>query len=212
LEATVARYGDLYVNEVTGERAVVLRGDEDAPGEPLLVHLSVSPGGAVAGEHLHPAMQERFLVLEGALETKVDGVERTLRKGEELTVAPGVWHDWWNASGETVDVLIELSPPTPRFELAIANGFGLANAGRTDAKGLPSLLQLALIGSEFSDVLVRRSPPAFVQSVAFGVLGFVARRRGLKAIYPEYLHPHGSVIPDPAVMAAAGLEPMPQAR
>src|SRR5690349_4190088 len=61
----MARYGDLYVNNVTGEWAVVLRGDEDAPDEPMLVHLRVSPGGAVSGEHLHPALQERFRVLDG---------------------------------------------------------------------------------------------------------------------------------------------------
>ncbi len=203
----MARYGDLYENEVTGEWAVVLRGDEDAPGEPMLVHLRVRPGGAVSGEHLHPAMQERFVVLRGSLATRVDGVERTLLEGEEVTVPPGVWHDWWNASDATVDVIIELTPPSPRFELAIATGFGLANAGRTNAKGVPSLLQAALMGAEFSDVLVRKHPPAFVQTVAFGVLGFIARRRGLKAIYPEYVGPHGSVEPDPAVLAAAGLEP-----
>ena len=81
-----------------------------------------------------------------------------------------------------VDVLIELTPPSPRFELAIATGFGLANAGRTNAKGVPSLLQAALMGAEFSDVLVRKHPPAFVQAVAFGVLGFIARRRGLKGL------------------------------
>jgi quercetin dioxygenase-like cupin family protein len=202
----VARYGDLYVNDVTGERAVVLRGDEDAPGEPMLVHLHVRPGGAVAGEHLHPAMQERFQVLAGTLDTKVDGDRRTLHAGEALTVPAGVWHDWWNASDAPVDVLLELTPPSPRFELAIATGFGLSNAGRTNAKGLPSLLQLALMGAEFSDVLVRRRPPAFVQAIAFGVLGFIARRRGLKAIYPEYIGPHGSVEPDPEVLAAAGLE------
>ena len=70
---------------------------------------------------------------------------------------------------------------------------------------MPSLLQTALMGAEFSDVLVRRRPPAFVQAVAFGVLGWVARRRGLRAIYPEYVGPHGSVEPDADVLAAAGL-------
>ncbi|WP_211233214.1 cupin domain-containing protein [Solirubrobacter soli] len=196
------------MNDVTGERAVVLRGDEDAPGEPMLVHLHVRPGGAVSGEHLHPAMQERFEVLNGSLATRVDGVERSLREGEAVTVAAGVWHDWWNASGAPVDVLIELTPPSPRFELAIATSFGLANAGRTNAKGVPSLLQVALLGAEFSDVIVRRHPPAFVQRLAFGVLGFVARRRGLQAIYPEYLGPHGSVEPEPDALAAAGLSPI----
>ena len=197
----MARYGDLYVNNVTGERAVVLRGDEDAPGEPMLVHLHVYPDGAVSGEHLHPAMQERFEVLAGELATKVDGVEHTLHAGETLTVPAGVWHDWWNASGEPVDVLLELTPPTPRFELAIATLFGLASAGHTNAKGVPSLLQAALLGAEFTDVLVRRHPPAFEQAIAFGVPRWVARRRGLQAIYPEYVGPHGSVEPDPEVLA-----------
>ena len=203
----MARYGDLYVNDVTGEWAVVLRGDGDAPDEPMLVHLRVRPGGAVSGEHLHPAMQERFLVMRGSLATRVDGAERTLAAGEEVTVPAGVWHDWFNDSSDPVDVLIELTPSSPRFQMAIATGFGLANAGRTNDKGVPSLLQSALLGAEFSDVLVRRRPPAFVQAVAFGFLGLIARRRGLKAIYPEYLGPHGSVEPDPEALAAAGLSP-----
>jgi hypothetical protein len=46
-----------------------------------------------------------------------------------------------------------------------------------------------------------------VQKAAFGVLGFVARRRGLRAIYPEYLGAHGSVEPDAGV-PAAGLSPV----
>jgi hypothetical protein len=88
----------------------------------------------------------------------------------------------------------------------IATIFGLANDGRTNAKGMPNPLQLALIGREFSDVIVFTKPPAVVQRVAFGVLGALGRLRGLKAMYPEYLEPHErDVSPDPAAVAAAGL-------
>ena len=38
--------------------------------------------------------------------------------------------------------------------------FGLARLGHTDDKGMPNLLQLALIAQEFSDVVVFRSPSA----------------------------------------------------
>ena len=204
----MARHGDLYENIVTGERAVVLRGDE-APELPMLAHLTVRPGGFVAGEHVHPALTERFTVIAGELATRIDGVEGTLRAGEDATVPPGVRHDWWNASGEDAHVLVELSGPgVARFEQAIATGFGLANTGRTNAKGRPSLLQAALMAQEFADVLVFTKPPAWVQRALFGVLAPVARSRGYKGIYPELLGPHGIVEADPRAMAAAGLGSM----
>ena len=203
----MARHGDLYENTVTGERAVVLRGEE-APEHPLLAHLTVRPGGFVAGEHVHPGLTERFKVIAGTLATRIDGVEGTLREGEEATVTPGVAHDWWNASDEDVHVLVEISPPDPRFELAIATGFGLANTGRTDAKGRPNLLQAALMAQEFADVIRFTKPPAWVQRALFGVLAPIARRRGYKGLYPELLGPRGVVEADPRAMAAAGLGSM----
>jgi hypothetical protein len=87
----------------------------------------------------------------------------------------------------------------------IATLFGLANAGRTNAKGLPDPFQLALIAREFADVIRFTKPPASVQVVLFSVLGAVGRLRGYRAIYPEYLHPHGRVTPDPKVVEFAGL-------
>ena len=203
----MARHGDLYENTVTGERAVVLRGDE-APGLPVLAHLTVRPGGFVAGQHVHPALTERFKVISGVLSTRIDGVEGRLEPGEEAVVAPGIAHDWWNAGSEEAHVLVEISPPDPRFEQAIATGFGLANTGRTDAKGRPNLLQAALMAQEFADVIVFSKPPAWVQRVLFGVLAPLARRRGYRGLYPELLGPHGHVVPDPAALAAADLGSM----
>jgi mannose-6-phosphate isomerase-like protein (cupin superfamily) len=54
--------------DLTGERVVVLRGDEDAAeGESGFGHLTVAPRGALAGEHLHPRISERFIVISGTL-------------------------------------------------------------------------------------------------------------------------------------------------
>jgi quercetin dioxygenase-like cupin family protein len=85
----VSRCGDLYENKITGERAVVLRGDQDGHGQSTLVHLTVRPHGAVVGEHIHPQFRERFLVISGRLGTRVDGAERTLVAGQETAAAPG---------------------------------------------------------------------------------------------------------------------------
>ncbi len=203
----MSRYGDFYENVVTGERGVVLRGDDDGHGKSVLTHLTVKPGGAVAGEHVHPALEERFRVVHGELGTRVDGVERTLGPGEEATVRAGVPHDWWNAGEGDAGVIVEITPPDPRFEMMIATLWGLANAGRTNEKGMPGPLQLALIGSEFADVIRFTKPPAAVQKAMFGLLGALGRLRGYRGIYPEYLGPDGRTTPDPEVVALSGVEP-----
>jgi mannose-6-phosphate isomerase-like protein (cupin superfamily) len=203
----MASRGDLYENRVTGERAVVLRGDVDGGGLSGLVHLTVMPGGAVVGEHVHPAMDERFRVVSGRLQTRIAGTDGQLGPGEAALASAGVAHNWCNVGAVPAGVIVELSPGDglARFEALIATLFGLANAGRTNAKGLPSPLQLVLTASEFSDVIQMTKPPAAIQRAAFTALGAVARRRGLRATYPELLEPHGTVEPDAEILAAAGL-------
>lgn len=203
----MARCGDLHENKVTGEKAVVLRGDADGAGHSALVNLIVGPGGAVVGEHVHPRLQESFLVLSGELGTRVAGVERTLRAGEQATAAAGVAHDWWNAGSGEASVLVEISPPETRLLDLILTMWGLANAGKTNAKGMPGPLQLALTAKEFDDVIRFTKPPRIVQRAVFGLLAPIGRGRGYHAFYPEYLKPQGSVTPDPEVMVLAGLSP-----
>jgi hypothetical protein len=65
-----------------------------------------------------------------------------------LDVAPGVVHDWWNLGLEEAKVAVEIEPAT-RFEEMIRNFFGLAQDGKTNAKGVPRLLQLALLACDF---------------------------------------------------------------
>ena len=196
---------------MTGERVVILRGDEDKmPGQAAVAHLTVSPHGALAGEHVHPHIEERFAVISGTLGTRIAGVEQQLTAGEQAAVAPGVPHDWWNSGEGEASVIVEVDGPEheePRFEAMIATMFGLANDGRTNPKGMPGLLQLALIGREFGDVIRFTKPPPRVQGPIFAVLGTIGRRRGMSGIYPAYLHPHGRTAPDPEALARSGIAP-----
>jgi hypothetical protein len=98
----------------------------------------------------------------------------------------GVAHDWWNAGDEEAHVVVEIRPAA-RFEEMIRNTFGLVQDGKTDAKGMPSLLQLALLAREFDDTIRFTKPPRSVQRVLFSVLAPVARLRGLRGRYPKYL-------------------------
>lgn len=201
----MSRCGDVYANAVTGEHALVLRGDEDGDGRSSLVLLTVAPGGAVVGSHLHPGIEERFRVLSGSIRVVVDGDEQTLSAGEEASAPPGVAHDWWNAEDAPARVLVSLTPPEPRFETMIATLFGLANDGKTNDRGLPNPLQLALIAREFDDVIRFTAPPRPIQRAATAVLAPVARIRGYRSIYPAYLSPHDHIEPDRQLLREAGL-------
>ena len=181
----MSRAGDVAENPVTGERVVVLVGTEDSGGELLVAELFVRPGGAVTGEHVHPSIDEWFTVLEGRVGFRLDGRESVAPLGERLHVPPGTAHDWWNAGEEEARVIVEVSPAA-RFEEAVSNTFGLARDGRTNAKGMPNLLQVALFAREFEDVLYFTSPPRPVQRFLFAVLAPLARLLGYRGSYPRY--------------------------
>ena len=69
----------------------------------------------------------------------------------------------------------------------IRNAFGLAQDGKTDAKGRPRLLQAALFAREFDDVIRFTKPPRLVQELLFGSLAPIARLLGYRGSYPEYM-------------------------
>ena len=202
----MSRAGDVYENPVTGERAIVRVGEES--GGELIVDLYVAPGGAVAGEHVHPGIEEVFTVVRGSVGFRVGGREDVAGPGRRLVVVPGVAHYWWNAGDEEAHVVVELRGKKALlegFEAMISTVFGLAREGKTDAKGRPSVLQAALFASEFDDVIRFVEPPRAVQKVLFGILAPVARLLGYRAVYPEY-GPSGrvEVEPWPAGAADAG--------
>ncbi len=182
----MSRAGDVAENPVTGERAVVRVRTEDTGGELLVAELFVRPGGAVAGEHVHPSIHEWFTVLEGRVGFRLDGRESVAPVGERLHVQPGTAHDWWNAGDEEARVIVEVSPAA-RFEEAVSNTFGLARDGKTNAKGMPNLLQVSLFAREFEDVMYFTSPPRPVQRALFAVLAPVARLLGYRGSYPRHL-------------------------
>ncbi len=195
-----SRRGDVIMNNVTGERAIVLVGTEESHYGLTVCFLGVRPGGAVVGEHVHSSITERFRVVSGRLTVCVNGAESTLGPGDEVTIKPGTPHDWWNAGDVETQIVVEIDPGR-RFELMISTLFGLANDGLTNDKGLPHLLQLAVIADEFRDVVEFSKPPRIVQRLMFAVLAPIGRALGYRPIYDRYMRPHGHVEVIPDLMA-----------
>jgi quercetin dioxygenase-like cupin family protein len=108
----MVKAGAEWENPVTGERAVIRWVVLDEPGgERGEADLYIKPGGAVAGEHVHPAIEEDFTVLKGQVGMGLDGREMIAPLNQRVRVLHGVAHDWWNAGEEEAHVFVEASGP-----------------------------------------------------------------------------------------------------
>ncbi len=196
-----SRVGWVQENPVTQERATVLI-DPAESGGVLAALLEIGPDARVVGEHFHPELHERFRVLSGTLGVNLDGARSEAGPGEVVDVAPRTVHDWWNAGDGPASVLVWVDPGE-RFTEMITTLFGLARSGRTNAKGMPDPLQLAVIATEFRDTAVFTSPPPVVQRVLLGALAVIGRAMGRRATYPEFGEPVEVVVPDPELLEIA---------
>jgi mannose-6-phosphate isomerase-like protein (cupin superfamily) len=199
----VSRRGQVFENPVSGERAIVITDPLDHPGRVLVAELHVRPGGRVVGAHRHPGLVERFQVVRGEVGFLIGDKEELLGAGRSAEVPAGVLHDWWQVGDEEAEVVVEVNPGA-RFVEMVGTFYGLARDGKVDKNGLPKPLQLALSASDYSDTMVVAKPPPWVQKVVFGMLAPIARARGLKPTYEEYLTSSVVVEPDPAALALLG--------
>ncbi len=189
------RAGEVYVNPASGERAVVVLGTNETAGKRLVVDLYLRPNGGMVGRHYHPEIREQFRVLVGSLTYTLNGVEKIANVGESIDITPGILHDFWNPGTEEALVRIDVQP-AERFAALIKNGFSLAQDGKTDRTGKPGMLQIALLAREFDDVIRYDKGPRVVQQLLFFLLTPIAKAKGLRGNYPEYLaRPASECIP-----------------
>jgi mannose-6-phosphate isomerase-like protein (cupin superfamily) len=181
--------GDVIWNPLTGEKALLVESAAESDGARVVADFGVEAGGFVpGGVHMHDHCAEHLEIRAGRITFVIDGRQRAVGPGEHVTVAPGVWHEWWNASEDEVLVRVRIEPAL-HFEQAIMVIWGLCADGRTDQKGRPSPLLGALMATRFRPEIRYRRPPDAVQRLLFPALAALARRRGLERTIERYLDP-----------------------
>lgn len=93
-------------NPRTGERIEL----EVRTPERLVMRSTWTRPGRRTAEHVHPAMEERYEVLDGVAAFRIAGVERTARAGETIVVPPGTPHLAWNPTNAVVRLRITMTP------------------------------------------------------------------------------------------------------
>ena len=106
----------------------------------------------------------------------------TARAGDTVVVPPGTVHRFKNVGGTKAHVRVEVRPAL-RMEELFESAVALAREGRTNGKGMPHLLDLALFMTEFeAEVRAPFAPPRLMRAL-MAPLTWLARRRGLDARY-----------------------------
>jgi quercetin dioxygenase-like cupin family protein len=189
------RAGDSIENPVTGERLVFHQTSSGTGGERVVFETFVQPSGFVAAAHVHPFQEERFHVLSGSVGFRIGGKRRIAGPGERLVVPPGTAHRFWNDGDGVARFLCEVRPAL-QFERLIETMFGLAAAGRTNRKGMPNPLQLAVVAHQHFDDVRLPFPPAWVQRIGLALGAPLGRVLGYQATFA--LDPIPEAVPEAA--------------
>jgi quercetin dioxygenase-like cupin family protein len=186
--------GDQIENPVTGERLVFHETSAETGGARVVFETIVQPGGFVAAAHVHPLQTERFEALAGTVGVRRGKEKVELRPGDVAVIEPGTPHKFWNAGDEEARFVCTVIPAL-QFERLIATMFSLAADGKTNRKGMPNPIRLAVIAnSHFDDVRLPLIPQS-LQKLALALGAPVGKLLGFGATYdprPGELEPAGA--------------------
>jgi quercetin dioxygenase-like cupin family protein len=174
--------GDIIENPVTGERLVFLKTSRETNGEAVVVETFVKPDGFVAAAHVHPHQEERFLILHGTVGFRLGREKIVAEPGQRVTVPAGTAHKFWNAGDSEAHFVCEVRPAL-QFEQLIETMYGLAADGKTNRKGMPNPLRLAVIARHHFDDVRLPFPPVWMQRMGLALGAPVGRVLGYQATY-----------------------------
>jgi quercetin dioxygenase-like cupin family protein len=173
-------------NPVTRQEIKFLQTASDTGGKLLEMESTYFAHSTEPPSHYHAYQFEDFTVLEGEISARINGEIKTFKAGEHIHFPANTVHSMWNSSNQKSVVNWKIQPAM-NTEHLLETGMGLANDGKVNDKGLPNILQVALMMNKFSDVFRLAKPPLAIQKIVFGVLSPIALLLGYRSSYKKYL-------------------------
>jgi mannose-6-phosphate isomerase-like protein (cupin superfamily) len=173
----MAYTGQTIENPVSGEKITFIQTAADTDGELLEIELELSPDGAVPGAHIHPEQEERFEIVEGKMAFRMGLKKIVAGPGDVVTVPAGARHKFSNGGDEPVEVRVEVRPAL-KMEDLLCNTVALATEGKTNRKGMPKPVHLALFVREYENEVRAPFPPPAVVRALMAPLAAIGRARG----------------------------------
>ena len=110
-----------------------------------------------------------------------------IKSADQFRITANEIHSMWNDSDQPAIANWKITPAL-NSQYLFETTVGLANEGKTNTEGLPSLLQLAVMLPYFASVFRTVKPPYAWQKAIFNLLAPIARMKGYEPFYKKYIH------------------------
>jgi quercetin dioxygenase-like cupin family protein len=167
------------INPIVKDKVTFIKLAAETNNEYSLIQVELAPKGG-NDLHYHDVFTETFEPIKGELGVTLNGEEHILVQGDSVTAPLNELHRFYNPSDtEYVTFHVKLQPASRNFEEFLQIMYGLARAGKTNKKGLPtSPLIIGAVG-----LLGETYPPKkhWISkiSVVLRWLGKIAKRKGI---------------------------------
>ena len=171
----------MIANPVTGEWVVFRATAAETDGQLLSVDYHAPMRHLIGPPHIHPRQEERSQVVAGMMRGRVGNQKRTVRPGEVAIVPPGVRHTWRSDGQEELHAVVEFRPALGT-ETVLEVLYALARAGRTNRRGMPAALQMAVLMKDRLDETAAPVIPLALQRAMLDAAAAIGRRRGYRSV------------------------------
>ena len=176
--------GQIIIDKLTGNTIEFIETAEDTNGKQVTVKICQKSAGQLVDDHIHVQQQETFKVLSGRITYFLNGEQKYLDAGSEITLPKNVPHNHYNTDKEPLVYLQTISPALD-IDYFIENLGGLMDDGRVK-EGRLSFLQAMVTLRYLNGETYLAKLPIPVQRFLANLLGPMARRMGYRALYRKY--------------------------
>lgn len=140
----------VFYNPKVKDKVTVLKSADETKGEYILVEVELAPGGGTP-KHYHTSFDETFIPVEGTVGIDVGKKKFHLKGTEMATAKRNDIHRFYNPGDTTIRFNVRISPAQNRFLESLCIGYGLADDGMTNDKGIPKKFDHLAVLMEHAD-------------------------------------------------------------
>ncbi|HET6996544.1 MAG TPA: cupin domain-containing protein [Chitinophagaceae bacterium] len=140
----------VFYNPKVKDKVTVLKTAGETNNDHILVEVELAPGGGTP-KHYHTSYNETFIPVKGILGVDVGKKSFRLEKEQVATANKNEIHRFYNPGKETIRFHVKISPAETRFLESLCIGYGLADDGLTNSKGIPKKMDHLAVLMEHAD-------------------------------------------------------------